>query len=68
MERVQQRKPVALVIFASFCVLLNELEARWWVKGWVFHLMSGIYESLEREFRVWVQSPIEQIGWIPLSR
>ncbi|KAK7537027.1 uncharacterized protein J3D65DRAFT_362368 [Phyllosticta citribraziliensis] len=68
MDRVQQRKPVALVIFANFCVLLNELEARWWVKGWVFHLMSGIYESLEREFRVWVQSPIEQIGWIPPSR
>ncbi|KAK7515552.1 hypothetical protein IWZ03DRAFT_206152 [Phyllosticta citriasiana] len=68
MDLVQQRKPVALVIFAHFCPLLNELQARWWVKGWVYHLMSGIYESLEREFRVWVQRPMEQIGWIPPRR
>ncbi|KAK8239598.1 C6 zinc finger protein [Phyllosticta capitalensis] len=67
-ECARQRKPVALVIFAHFCVLLHTLESSWWMKGWVYHLMSGIYKSLDREFRVWVQWPIEQIGWVPPTR
>ena len=65
MQRLQQRDPIALVIFAHFCVLLNNLSSFWWVNGWVEHLLSAIYRSLDVEHQMWMSWPMEEIGWIP---
>lgn len=65
LELLSQRQPGALCIFAYYCVVLNQLDSMWWIKGWSTHLISGIYHSLDYEHQHWIQWPIEQIGWIP---
>jgi len=64
-DSLRRRKPISLVIYAHFCVLLNELSAFWWIKGWPLHLIAGIYGMLSDEYRLWIQWPMEEIGWIP---
>lgn len=62
---LQKKNPVSLAILAHFCVLLNDLSAFWWVRGWPEHLISEIYSSLNGEYRMWLRWPMEEIGWIP---
>jgi hypothetical protein len=66
-ECLQHRHPVALVILAHFCVLLNDLSSLWWMQKWTQHLLSEIYNSLDQHYRIWIRWPIEEIGWIPES-
>ncbi|KFY76288.1 hypothetical protein V499_04014 [Pseudogymnoascus sp. VKM F-103] len=58
---LKNQDPGALCIFAFFCVLLHQLGAHWWAKGWSTHLMDQIYRLLDDEHRYWVQWPIKQI-------
>ncbi|KAG0649895.1 Aspergillopepsin-2 [Hyphodiscus hymeniophilus] len=62
---LQKRDPIALVILAHFCVLLNDLGSLWCMKGWADHLLSEIHKSLGEEHRMWMNWPMEEIGWIP---
>lgn len=63
-ECLQRREPVALVVLAYFCVLLNDMGSTWWVAGWVDHLMSEIHDSLHGEHKMWLRWPVQEIGWI----
>ena len=60
-----QEEQVALVILAYYCVLLHQIPTRWWIEGWVEHLMTGIYGSLDETYRSWIVWPIEELGWVP---
>lgn len=62
---LQQKQPLALTIFAYFVVLVNELGNVWWLKGWVYHLLAGIYDAMDEGSRPWIRWPIEKLGWIP---
>jgi len=62
---LQEEKPIALVILSYFCILLNSLGSVWWNRGWAEHLLSEIHSSLNQEYRVWMQRPMEETGWIP---
>jgi hypothetical protein len=62
---LHQRRPIPLVILAHFCVLLSDLSAYWWAKGWAEHLISEIHSSLTEEYRFWMRWPMEEIGWLP---
>lgn len=64
---LQQRQPMALTIFAYFVVLMNELGSLWWLSGWVYHLLGGIYDALDEGNRPWIRWPIEKLGWVPDS-
>lgn len=55
----------ALVVLAYFCILLNKLPAQWWLDGWVNYLMEKIYDTLGEEHRIWIQWPMEELGWLP---
>ncbi|KAI1812870.1 hypothetical protein GGS20DRAFT_599656 [Poronia punctata] len=55
----------ALCILAYYCVLLKRLEHLWWVEGWAFHLIEQIYKTLDAKYRLWIQWPLEEIGWAP---
>ncbi|KAH8819487.1 hypothetical protein F5884DRAFT_760673 [Xylogone sp. PMI_703] len=55
----------ALSLFAYSCVLLRKLEKHWWMEGWSTHMLEWIYYSLDKEHRLWIQWPIEEIGWVP---
>lgn len=66
-EMLNQRSPLALVVFAHFAVLLKYLGSCWWMQGWPTHLLQEIWEHLDQEHRVWIRWPIEEIGWLPSS-
>lgn len=55
----------AVVIFAHFLILLKKLENQWWLEGWASHLMGQAWASLDQEHRLWIQWPIEELGWVP---
>lgn len=59
---LQQRLPMALVIYAHFVVLAKRMDWTWIMEGWIDHLVSEIYDSLSQEWRVWLQRPLDQIG------
>ncbi|CAK7233495.1 hypothetical protein SBRCBS47491_008629 [Sporothrix bragantina] len=64
-ELVVQRRPLALVVFAHFCVLLRLLSGCWWMQGWSTHLMQEIWDLLDADHRLWIRWPIEELGWRP---
>lgn len=55
----------ALCVLAFFCVLLERLDNKWWIKGWGVHLIERIYSALDEGYRLWIRWPIEEIGWVP---
>jgi len=55
----------AVVIFAHFCILLKKLESHWWLQGWGTHLVGKAWELLDQEHRLWIQWPIQEIGFLP---
>ncbi|KAI0427786.1 hypothetical protein F5Y09DRAFT_333106 [Xylaria sp. FL1042] len=55
----------AVTILAFFCVLLKGLKSQWWLHGWADHLIAKSYALLDREHRLLIQWPIEEIGYIP---
>jgi hypothetical protein len=55
----------AVVIFAFFCVLLKGLKSRWWLYGWADHLIAKSYNLLDREHQLWIQWPLEELGYVP---
>ncbi|KAI8623729.1 hypothetical protein F5Y19DRAFT_457260 [Xylariaceae sp. FL1651] len=54
----------AVAIFAFFCVLLKRLKSQWWLHGWVDHLIAWSCALLDREHRLWIQWPLEEIGYV----
>ncbi|KAL7775906.1 hypothetical protein CFE70_006318 [Pyrenophora teres f. teres 0-1] len=62
LERLQQRDPIPMVIYAHFVVLIRVLEQFWYMQGWTHHVMSGIWELMPREHRAWLDWPIKRIG------
>lgn len=63
---LQEGRPIALVILSHFCILLNSVGSSfWWNHGWMEHLLSEIHSSLSQEYRIWMQRPMEETGWIP---
>ena len=64
-QRLQERRPLALLILSYFCVELNDLSSFWWMKGWAQHLLSEIYSCISKDFQIWLRWPMSEIGWIP---
>ncbi|OLN87849.1 hypothetical protein CCHL11_00548, partial [Colletotrichum chlorophyti] len=55
----------AVAIFAHFCILLKRLENEWWLHGWATHLITRAWAMLDQDHRLWIQWPIEELGWVP---
>ncbi|KAK2732147.1 C6 zinc finger protein [Colletotrichum kahawae] len=55
----------AVAIFSHFCILLKRLENEWWLQGWATHLISRAWTLLDQDHRLWIQWPIEELGWVP---
>ncbi|KAK3703261.1 hypothetical protein LTR37_014601 [Vermiconidia calcicola] len=62
---LQDRRPLALVIFAYFDVLLYQLRHLWYMDGWCEHVMSGIYKHLHVDYRDWLEWPAAVLQWSP---
>lgn len=57
--------PEAIAVFAFFSVFLKRTGSQWYVQGWADHLIAKCYDLLDDEHRLWIQWPMEEIGWIP---
>ena len=60
------REPTAeaVAIIAFFAVLLKRLDRHWWLQGWVDHLIAKSYNLLDEEHRLWIQWPLQEIGYV----
>jgi hypothetical protein len=64
LERLQQRDPITMIIYAYFVVLVRILEQFWYMQGWAHHIMAGIWDLMPRQHRVWLDWPMKRIGYI----
>ena len=64
LERLQERSPIPLILYAHFVVLMHDIERFWYMEGWTHHVMSGIFGALPEECKVWVRWPMASVGWI----
>jgi hypothetical protein len=60
-------EPVALIIFAYFCVAVRQIEWMWWMEGLSGRLMRQITSALDEKYCSWLRWPQEQIGWDPVG-
>ena len=67
-QRIQEKKPIPLIITAHFALLLQNYEFIWYVKGWSDHIIKGVTENLDLEYHHWLQWPIEQARMIREAR
>ncbi|KAH7113745.1 hypothetical protein B0J11DRAFT_445816 [Dendryphion nanum] len=65
LERLQAMEQIQLILYAHFVVLISDVERFWYMKGWTWHIMNGIWEALREENRAWIRWPMNVVGWIP---
>lgn len=61
---LREQAQEAVAIFAFFTVLLKRLEKHWWLRGWADHLIAKSYNLLDEEHRLWIQWPLQEIGYV----
>ncbi|KAF7590875.1 hypothetical protein BBP40_002289 [Aspergillus hancockii] len=66
-EFLRRKSPLALIIYAYFCVLVKKMEWMWWVEGLSHQFMGEIYGALDEVYRTRLQWPMSEIGWSPDS-
>ncbi|KAI8931905.1 hypothetical protein NX059_010809 [Plenodomus lindquistii] len=64
LTRLEQKESLCLILFAHFAVLMWDLERFWYMKGWTWHVMGGIWDALADEDRGWVKWCMASVGWI----
>jgi hypothetical protein len=65
---LRRKSPLALIIYAYYCVLIKKVEWMWWLEGLSHHFMCEIYHALDRAYRTQLQWPMSEIGWTPNSQ
>ena len=58
---LQQKLPLALVVFAYFDVLLAQVGDTWYLKGWSRHIMAGVCKHLHADYRQWLDWPLQSV-------
>ncbi|KAH7407136.1 hypothetical protein BKA64DRAFT_408080 [Cadophora sp. MPI-SDFR-AT-0126] len=61
MNRLQEKAPLALAIFACFAVVLKRLETAWFVDGWPEHIMAGVWKFLRPDLRDLIRWPMQEL-------
>ncbi|KAL4896138.1 hypothetical protein BDV59DRAFT_128400 [Aspergillus ambiguus] len=61
LDLLRQEAPIALIIFAYFCVSLRQIEWMWWMEGLSGRLMSELGSVLDEKYSGWLQWPQQQI-------
>jgi hypothetical protein len=62
LDILRQRHPVALILLAHYCILLEPLESHWYMNGFRKRLMSRIYRQVDPEWWPWLKWPMEEVG------
>ena len=61
-SEMQQRNPVALVLFSYFAVLLQELDSVWFIQGWPSHIVIGVSNNLDIFHVQFIAWPRRKLG------
>ncbi|KAB8247759.1 C6 transcription factor [Aspergillus flavus] len=59
---LQRREPPALILFAFFTLLLNQLTQVWFIRPWPRHIMFDIYCNLDPGFQPYIRWLMGHIG------
>ncbi|KAI0883200.1 uncharacterized protein GGS22DRAFT_168104 [Annulohypoxylon maeteangense] len=59
------KHPAALIIMAYWCVLLNRVEDRWWLKDRVKPLLIKIKELIPMQYTTIIEWPLGEVGVYP---
>lgn len=62
---MRQGRQEAIAIYAHSCVIYSSMESFRWMQGWATFLFAKAWDILDDEHRLWVQWPMEEIGWTP---
>jgi hypothetical protein len=65
MPLLQQGRQEAVAIFAHSLIMFNAVNRSTWLHGWDTILLARSYDVLDYQHRLWIQWPIEEIGWVP---
>lgn len=58
----ESNQPEALVVLASFCVLLHTQNWRWWIEGWSSNMLRAIERSLDDDWMPLLSWSLRVIG------
>ena len=58
---LKNKEPVPLILLVHFAVLMQALDAAWFVKGWPDHIIRGVSEMLRPELHECLQWPALQL-------
>ena len=61
---LQQKEPCALVVFASWSILLHHMRHVWYMHNWGVHVMNGIQHTLHEDWKDWISWPMKRIELI----
>ncbi|KAI0378807.1 hypothetical protein F5Y04DRAFT_140773 [Hypomontagnella monticulosa] len=61
-DRLWQRQPPALVLFAYFGVVVHSLDEFWWVEGWGVEIVNELDKILGSYWSSWLKWPREEVG------
>ncbi|KAI9043302.1 uncharacterized protein KD926_003832 [Aspergillus affinis] len=61
-DRLQDRHPLALVILAHYCIVLDHMNRHWWIQSWGRQVLEAIRSVLEPGWRVHISWPLEVVG------
>lgn len=62
---LKRQQQAAVCIFVHSLILFRTFHSNHWLHGWDTFLLSRAWEMLDEEHRLWIQWPIEEIGWVP---
>lgn len=65
MPLLQQGKQEAVAIFAHSLMIFTTVNGSRWMNGWDTCLLARAWDVLDPVHRLWIQWPIEEIGWMP---
>lgn len=60
-HEMQQKQPVALLLFSYFAVLLKELDFVWFIRGWPLHIVQGSARYLEQPHLSYLEWPLDRL-------
>ncbi|KAK8118758.1 Sterol uptake control protein 2 [Apiospora kogelbergensis] len=57
-------RPTQAAGVVSRMLFLSKAGSSWCLHGWAGHLIDKCYMLLDEEHRVWIQWPLEEMGWV----
>lgn len=62
-DRLQQKCPLCLIVFAHYIALFESEKALWLLRGWGRHVIGAIHDYLPDYDRQYISLPIRTVGY-----